>query len=408
MKLPNLGEGHASPSGYPEASPQSLRTIVRSGAVLVLLCASFVSSPAGTDQTVSSIDDAREGIVKVGWLRREADRTVVEVMGTGFFVSPTGIAVTCAHVLEAIPAGLPYVLITERGNTAPFEIMQIDREVDLAIVKASCTATKYFALSSELLPEVGRAAFFGGVPGGPKELHGLPISFKHCTISDVESHVTPPTGRVVQVIKVDQIVNPGHSGGPLFSDESFAVLGVMRATSNSSTLVEKTTITVPTGYGYAVPLVYLRPYVTNAIVPVLISEPPARNRTARWYKHRLRQEISDHVRDLGVNQQLFEVSVKGNGVPIQPPAELRVVIWYEVRADLSGTSVLGEQLIESLRAYYGAVERVVALQRSREAYRAQIALSNWAALISTHDKELGRMSGELLAAARKLLTDLSE
>ena len=334
--------------------------------------------------------------------------------GTAFFVSPTGAAITCVHVLDALVPGAKVGLLDKAGKVHSFAVVRIDRELDLALL-ISDAAPRFFALSANVLPNAGQGVFFAGFPVDAPERVGLPpTSIKHASVSSVDQHRSPLTGRVFQTIKVDQIVNPGHSGGPLFTDSDYVLIGVMRATLDITTVVGGDggqTIAAPAGYGFAVPLLYLRTFLGELPGAIVTAEQPTRiDGLAGWYRFRLRQELRDHRDAAARNEELFRsndaLAAKGQE-SIDPPARPNSATWREVWNDPRSEALLGAGTIDALRPYYTGIERYRDLIEARETIRLnQWALTNRASLLNTHDKELLRRSIDLGAQAARLADQL--
>ena len=158
--------------------------------------------------------------------------------GAAFYVSGQGHLLTCFHVLDRMPRENAPRLLLADGREQRFEVVDVDRETDLALL-LSDPPERFLLLADALLPDVGERALFGDTP------------FTRCTVVGVG------TRRAMRNVKVDQFADPGDSGGPLLAETTLAVIGVMRANLESAT--GGVTGTNRRGNGVAVPLLYVRP-----------------------------------------------------------------------------------------------------------------------------------------------------
>ncbi|HEV8620193.1 MAG TPA: hypothetical protein VGQ79_04130 [Nitrospiraceae bacterium] len=213
-----------------------------------------------------------------------------------------------------------------------------------------------------------------------------------------------------QVIKLDQASNPGHSGGPVFSDESFAVIGVMRGTlTGPSPMPPNSGVMQYQGYALVTPISYARPFVSDLQNLVVLSEPPETGTALRWYKARLRQELLDHLDIAHANKELFKDNIefieKGAGEALMPPGRYRRETWNVIRDDPRAETILGKGLMGSFRSYYFELGRHQDLMEAREAIRlGQWALSNRRALLKDHDNALLKQVDSVEKAAMALLS----
>jgi S1-C subfamily serine protease len=160
--------------------------------------------------------------------------------GSAFYVSEQGHLLTCFHVLDRMPREDAPRLLLPDGRERRFEVVDVDRETDLALL-LSDPPDRFLVLADALLPDVGERALFGAHP------------FQRCTV------VAVGTRRAIRNVKVDRFADPGDSGGPLLAERTLAVIGVMRANLESAT--GGVTGANRRGNGVAVPLLYVRPFL---------------------------------------------------------------------------------------------------------------------------------------------------
>jgi S1-C subfamily serine protease len=218
-------------------------------------------APAARPQPATTLEEAESAIVQLVTIREEGARRVPR--GSAFYVDDRGHLLTCAHVVDRLP-GLETAHLRRRdGTETPFKVVEVDREVDLALLSA-VPAERFLALGETSLPELGRRVVFGGFLGRGDERTGGPtLRFKHAAVASLERrHVSGArrsvaTRRSIVTVKVDQIADLGQSGGPLLAEDTLEVLGVMRANLESAT--GGLAGAAPRGYGAAVPLLYVAP-----------------------------------------------------------------------------------------------------------------------------------------------------
>jgi serine protease Do len=188
----------------------------------------------------SPIDDFSEAIEK---LIREVNPAVLEIvtesyggpegesggnasvvtrrkgLGTGVFVSADGDMLTNAHVV----AGARKVRVRVRGSgrgsgkLVDAEVVGVDRETDLALLKAPGEAWPHLKLGDSFLLRQGQIVFAVGNP------RGLENSITMGVVSSAARQIGPDAAQVF--IQTDAPINPGDSGGPLI-DSRGEIVGI--------------------------------------------------------------------------------------------------------------------------------------------------------------------------------------
>ena len=222
------------------------------------------------------------------------------VIGTGFNVDPSGIVVTCKHVVEgfllshknfpqySIPPGETFgrIIIKTLETFAIFTKVAGDQiEVegispffiggphtrDVAVMKLHRSGKPYpyidLADSDEVQEgdAVATCGFPLGLAIGQGAISGT-SSFQAGIVSAVLPHQEVPKHLRI-ALQLDMTVNPGNSGGPLFLQSTGAVVGILSAAlTNALEIVEENqneeqrskastaSVSVPTGLSYAVPI----------------------------------------------------------------------------------------------------------------------------------------------------------
>src|SRR6267142_4134366 len=160
---------------------------------LVAAYSSAVVSIAAT-QTVRASDPATGGDV------------IVRTEGSGFVVSPGGVILTSAHLVDR--ADTVVVTLTDRRQFNA-RVLGQDRESDVAVVK----------IDAAELPTVRLGESSSVRPGEWVIAIGSPFGLTSTVTSGIVSAQSRflPDKPYVPFIQTDVPVNPGNSGGPLFN-----------------------------------------------------------------------------------------------------------------------------------------------------------------------------------------------
>ncbi|HOC69530.1 MAG TPA: trypsin-like peptidase domain-containing protein [Candidatus Hydrogenedentes bacterium] len=149
-------------------------------------------------------------------------------MGTGFFITAEGHILTNHHVVSGAGA---VAVIVEGQEPRIAEIVGMDEETDLALLKVDAPAVPVTFGSTELA-RLGQTVFAIGFPSpeiqgvSPKVTMGI-ISSLTGLMDDAKSY------------QIDVAVQPGNSGGPLFSATG-EVIGVVFARVDDAIYAEAT------------------------------------------------------------------------------------------------------------------------------------------------------------------------
>lgn len=186
------------------------------------------------------------------------------VQGSGFVYDLAGHIITNYHVIqnaEDIEVDFP------SGLKVFGEVIGVDVDSDIAVVKVDVPATELFPLAlgdSDLL-QVGQIVVAIGNPYGLTGTMTVGVvSAKGRTLSSMRE---TPEGRLFSagdLIQTDASINPGNSGGPLLNLNG-EVVGINRAIRLSGVTLNGDPIN--TGIGFAISVNILR-----RVVPDLISK----------------------------------------------------------------------------------------------------------------------------------------
>lgn len=133
-------------------------------------------------------------------------------MGSGFLISDDGFILTNAHVVAA-SSELLVKLTTKREYKA--KVIGVDPHTDVALIKIDATGLPVVKIGESERLE----------PGEWVAAIGAPFGFENSVTVGVVSAKERllPDGSYVPYIQTDVAVNPGNSGGPLFSSRGEVV-----------------------------------------------------------------------------------------------------------------------------------------------------------------------------------------
>ena len=159
-------------------------------------------------------------------------------MGTGFFVSSNGYAITCKHVIEG---NWSHVAILNDQTEFSIKIMSVSRKYDLALLLvATPQKTPYLSIRD---PKTL-------IPGGRLFAVGTSAGLQATVTDGVFTGFRRRESTGERVIQFSAPINQGKSGGPLI-DENGELIGVV-----SWKYLMRRGVPV-TGVGFAIPSVYL-------------------------------------------------------------------------------------------------------------------------------------------------------
>lgn len=159
-------------------------------------------------------------------IRFEKGRGVPEwVVGSAFFIDPSGLLVTNYHVIESEvdPSYKGYSRLYIRLGDAstpriPARVVGYDYFLDLAVIKAEVTPSYVFSILPAKDPVVGDRVYAIGSPAG----------LEKTVTSGIISSTSRRLLQIGTVYQLDAAINHGNSGGPVV-DEKGNLLGVVFA-----------------------------------------------------------------------------------------------------------------------------------------------------------------------------------
>ncbi len=247
-----------------------------------LLCLAALVAPARGAELERTIEQVKPSVVAVGTFLKTRSPSV-QFVGTGFAVADGRHVITNAHtVIRPLDTGkmeTPIVLVSRDGKPEPrdAEVLAIDEEHDLALLKISGNPLPALKLGDSASVREGRMLAFTGFP------LGMVLGFHPATHRGMVSAITPVVtpgitarqlntemiGRIrksaYNVFQLDGTAYPGNSGSPLYDHEDVAVYGVINSVFVKST--RESALSQPSGITFAIPSQYIRDLLRRAKVP---------------------------------------------------------------------------------------------------------------------------------------------
>ncbi|MBG9390217.1 trypsin-like peptidase domain-containing protein [Caenimonas aquaedulcis] len=142
------------------------------------------------------------------------DAPLERSFASGFILSPDGFVATSAHVV--FDARETWIAMAD-GRRLQARVAGFDRDADVALLKVEASG-----LPAAPLEPQRRVC-----PGEWVAAMGAPFGFEHTVTAGVVSAYPRflPGGSVLPLIQTDVAINPGSSGGPLFTSDG-AVVGM--------------------------------------------------------------------------------------------------------------------------------------------------------------------------------------
>ena len=134
------------------------------------------------------------------------DRGPVRGVGSGFVLTPDGVIITNAHVVD--DAEEVTVKLTDRREFTA-KVLGVDKTTDVAVIKIPASGLPYVKIGDPKTTRVGEWVVAIGQPFG----------FENTVTAGIVSAKSRslPGDSYVPFIQTDAAVNPGNSGGPLFN-----------------------------------------------------------------------------------------------------------------------------------------------------------------------------------------------
>lgn len=175
---------------------------------------------AYSEAVSSVVDTVGPAVVRVD-TRERVDGKPRGGTGSGVVISPDGLALTNAHVVN----GAREIRLSDvEGRTTEARLLGIDPDTDLALLRADAARSfAYAPLGDSKALKRGHLAIAIGNP------LGFESTVTAGVISALGRSLRATTGRTIEdVIQTDAALNPGNSGGPLVSSRG-EVIGINTA-----------------------------------------------------------------------------------------------------------------------------------------------------------------------------------
>ncbi|MGE5471397.1 MAG: DegQ family serine endoprotease [Bacteroidota bacterium] len=217
VNLTSIGESRAatapaltaSPSLPPPVGLPDMANIVdRNGPAVVNISVTGSASPTAGTQEIPQLDpdDPFYELFRHFRVPRQHGDMPIHGLGSGFIVTPDGIILTSAHVVEE--ASEVTVKLTDKREFKA-KVRGLDKASDIAVLKIDAHDLPTARLGSSANTRVGEWVLAIGSPFG----------FENSASAGIVSAKSRslPDGSYVPFIQTDVAVNPGNSGGPLIN-----------------------------------------------------------------------------------------------------------------------------------------------------------------------------------------------
>ncbi|MBD2777428.1 trypsin-like peptidase domain-containing protein [Iningainema tapete] len=234
--------------------------------------------------------------------------------GSGFIVSPNGLVLTNAHVVQDTPT---VTIVLADGRQVLADVVSFAPQgLDLAALKIrSAKNLPTLRLAAPSSVQVGQSVYAIGTP--------LSVELQNTFTNGVVSRIDTKSG----LIQNNAAVNPGNSGGPLLNSKG-EVIGV------NSAIINDTEIKRFIGISLAIPTDLVKPFLVAVEQgkPSLVTQ---------------RQKPSNNeVQDLPLNGQVVQASLK-NGDRVLPNNSYFHLYVFQGKAGQRVTIEMASQQIDS-------------------------------------------------------------
>ena len=227
------------------ASPPALRDVPRYKAAIeaaqLLATKHHIAGPTDTMMLLPPRAQKKGGQT----IGPDGEMAGIRSGGTGFIIRDDGLILTNRHVVDT--GGKSLLVLLPSKVEKPAEIVKIDEELDLALIKIKSDQKLPIAvLASADLPPEGAQCY----------ALGYPLLFKMGLTLKVTQGIVSGQSRGASGVDVliDAKVNPGNSGGPLVNSRG-QVIGIVTMKSRSTELEDS--------YGLAISSGRIRQFLTK-------------------------------------------------------------------------------------------------------------------------------------------------
>ena len=162
------------------------------------------------------------------------------VSGSGLILGEDGYILTNYHVIEsAYTQGVPILVITFDGAEYIAEVIGVESDSDLAVLKIDAAGLVPAVLGDSRELRVGQTIYAIGNPLGE-----LTYTMTSGIVSALNRSITTDINATVNMFQIDAAVNNGNSGGPVYNAYG-QVIGIVTAKYSESGME---------GLGFAIPV----------------------------------------------------------------------------------------------------------------------------------------------------------
>ncbi len=176
------------------------------------------AAPSGAG-AVSTLDGVKGAVIQIeasGGLTEPGQGTVeASWAGSGFFIDPSGIAVTNNHVVTG--AALLKVRVGGEGDWQSAKVLGVSECSDLAVIQVDGKGYPYLQWYTDPV-KVGLNMYVAGFPLGDPQ-----YTLVRGIISKEKANGKTSWTSVESVVEYDAATNPGSSGGPAINDNGQVV-----------------------------------------------------------------------------------------------------------------------------------------------------------------------------------------
>jgi serine protease Do len=238
----------------------------------VLSIVIFCPSGSAFGDLPETILKIKPSIVAVGTVL-DTRRPPSKFRGTGFAVGNGNLIITNAHVIpdEIEIAEKERLVVFVEGDRRQYsrkaEIVEMDSQHDLALLKIEGTALPAMTIAKSKTVLEGKTYAFTGFPIGtvlghyPVTHQGIvsaitPIAIPAQKSGDLSIKTIRRLRSPYNVFQLDAIAYPGNSGSPLYDPATGHVVGVVNSVFVKET--KEAVLEKPSGISYAIPAKYVQ------------------------------------------------------------------------------------------------------------------------------------------------------
>lgn len=204
-----LPSATVTPANTVLATPTDFSGIVeRAGPAVVNISVTGKAQRVADDDSDTDPNDPFSEFFKRFGPQFQQPRTpkVMRGLGSGFIISPDGLILTNAHVVDG--AQEVTVKLTDRREFKA-KVLGTDKQSDIAVIRISARDLPTVSIGNPAQVKVGE----------PVLAIGSPYGFDNTATAGIVSAKSRslPDDNYVPFIQTDVAVNPGNSGGPLFN-----------------------------------------------------------------------------------------------------------------------------------------------------------------------------------------------